>query len=171
MRTLIEAFETPEFVVLFICAIVATGAECWLRAPFQAGAAGWLLQLGPPRLEIRHRLLTARRVASILRVLWDAGGNRPEQASPCLLPIVANLEGLFINRPHTKYYDTNLTPAVAPRLHTNSQFFAGTRSKENASRNSFGSGIWSRTESVAPFIETLTTMQWREPASVRTQAS
>jgi hypothetical protein len=24
---------------------------------------------------------------------------------------------------------------------------------------------------VAPFIETLTTMQWREPASVRTQAS
>ena len=149
----------------------------WIRATtlrkYRACAADFLRRRAslPSHLEIRHRLLTARRVASILRVLWDAGGNRPEQASPCLLPIVANLEGLFINRPDTKYYDTNLTPAVAPRLHTNSQFFAGTRSKENASRNSFGSGIWSRTESVAPFIETLTTMQWREPASVRTQAS
>ena len=34
MRTLIEAFEAPEFIVLFICAVVVTGAECWLKAPF-----------------------------------------------------------------------------------------------------------------------------------------
>lgn len=77
----------------------------------------------------------------------------------------------LLNTNRTKFYGANLTPAVAPRLHTSSQFLAGTRSKENASRNSFGSGIWSDTDRVAPFIETLTTMQWREPASVRTQAS
>ena len=83
----------------------------------------------------------------------------------------ANLEGTFYHWADTIFFDTNLAPAVAPRLQTNSQFLAGTRFKEYASRNSFGSGIWSDTESVAPFIETLTTMQWREPASVRTQAS
>jgi hypothetical protein len=34
MRTIIEAFETPEFIMLLLCAIIVTGAECWLRAPF-----------------------------------------------------------------------------------------------------------------------------------------
>ena len=33
MRILIEAFEAPEFIVLFIGAVIVTGAECWLRVP------------------------------------------------------------------------------------------------------------------------------------------
>src|ERR1035438_2369931 len=54
-----------------------------------------------------------------------------------------SLQGLFIYRSDPKFYDTNLTPAVAPRFHTSSHFLAVTLPKENASRNSFGSGIWS----------------------------
>jgi hypothetical protein len=63
-------------------------------------------------------------------------------------------------------YGTNLTPAVAPRLQTNSQFLAGMPSKENVSRNCFGRGIGSCKDTVAPFIEMFKTLQWREPAPV-----
>ena len=34
MRAFVEAIEAPEFVALLVCGLVATGAECWLRAPF-----------------------------------------------------------------------------------------------------------------------------------------
>jgi hypothetical protein len=34
MRAFFEAIEAPEFIALLVCALVATGAEYWLRAPF-----------------------------------------------------------------------------------------------------------------------------------------
>jgi hypothetical protein len=36
------------------------------------------LQLGPPRLETRHRFLPRRRVAPIMRILRNARRDRPE---------------------------------------------------------------------------------------------
>ena len=33
MRSFVEVIEIPEIVVLLACALVVTGADCWLRLP------------------------------------------------------------------------------------------------------------------------------------------